>query len=816
MKSQSIKILLLLLAIALFSCTNEKLTEVMPPDGFVLINGAEYKSAAYDTWWDRYNGSDMVNIADFEIMDHPVTNAEYKAFIDATGFPPPHHWKNGKIPAGKEEYPVIFVNRMDVVAYTEWLTKGTGRLYRLPSVYEFELASRSGKPDTTLYYWGNDESLLSNTEQVNFNIDRNRPFNQWETYLKPARWGMQNNAGLYQMAGNVWQLVVQNHDLSTIGYKFRLEHPVDEDRFVCGGGWWSTKEYLVVGGGFPQSPGIRYPDLGFRLVRDPEGVDRREVPRRVCAATQPSGKVGLSWALLNTDKPETRFNVYRFAGAQCGHYGFKINDKPLANTSFTDENTVAGTLYQYRIVPVDDGKEHNPSEWLGVTADETPYPIVAKFKPLFTQGEMLPVFGNLEGYGRLNCVIRLNNGNTETSQDPGIPVQLEAFSYTGKSLWRKDIAKHENIYGSANNAPFNVWDMDGDGKDEVITFLQIGEENYVAILDGMSGKVKYKAPWTKMATDFSRSSTRVHLSIACLDGVNPSVITQTGIYENEIIAAYDNKLNKLWEYKSFMETSGTGGHKVEIADVDGDGKQEIIYGTTCLNHDGTLRWSIYRGHPDIISIHDYIPERPGLEVCFIVETMAHAGIYMVDANTGEIIWKNNREDDPTWSHGHVGWSADIWDGSPGMETMSNRGGHWDRTLLLYSSDGKRLSDQFPGGFTPLEWDGDHTRELIGNNGKIIGKYNGKEIVMIPDECPNPIPRSRLLFTADLVGDFRSELVVSGTDTDGRSAIFVLTAPKTIDKRYITPRNDLDYRLWLARNMGGGYGSVYEYELRDSK
>lgn len=796
------KIFVIALSLAVFACDNGEKAKVAAPDGFVLIKGATFKS-----------GSALVAIADFEIMDHPVTNEEYKAFIDATGFQAPLHWKNGRIPAGKEAYPVIFVNRRDVDAYTSWLTSTNGRLYRLPSAAEFELASRGGKTDKELYYWGNDENVLRNTEQVNFNIGRDRTYDQWETHLKPARWGMTNSAGLYQMAGNVWHLVNQNADLAVTTYKYRVEHPVDDERSIIGGGWWSTKEYLEAGKTFAQSPGLRYPDLGFRLVRDPEGIDRRETNRGVCAATISPGVIGISWALLDADQAGTKFNVYRATGVSRSHYGFKINDEPLHSTSFADENAIAGTRYQYRVVPVDNGKEHNPSEWTGITTDATPYPVIATFKPLFTKGGMTPVFGNLEGYNRLNCVIRLDNGNTETSQDPGMPVQLEAFSYTGKSLWRVDIAEHKNIFGSASNAPFTVWDMDGDGKDEVITLLQIGKENFVAILDGMSGELKYKTPWPEMATDFSRSSTRVQMSIAYLDGVHPAVITQTGIYENEIITAFDNRLNQLWEYKSFMETSGTGGHKVEVADVDGDGKQEIFYGTTCLNHDGTVRWSIYRGHPDIISIHDYIPDRPGLEVCYIVETSAHAGVYMVDASSGEVIWKSNREDDPVWSHGHSGWTADIWDGSPGMECVTNRAGHDDRTLLLFSSEGKRLSEEFPTGFTPLEWDGDPTRELIGNNGKVIGKYNGEEIVLIPGECPNPIPDSRVDFTADLCGDFRSELVVSGTDTDGRRAIFVLTAPKPVDKRYITPRQDMEYRLWLARNRGGGYGSVFEYELR---
>ena len=67
-------------------------------------------------------------------------------------------------------------------------------------------------------------------------------------------------------------------------------------------------------------------------------------------------------------------------------------------------------------------------------------------------------------------------------------------------------------------------------------------------------------------------------------------------------------------------------------------------------------------------------------------------------------------------------------------------------------------------------------------------------------------------TADLWGYYREELVVSGTDTDGRRAVFVITATRPIDRMYVTPRSSTDYRLWLARNKGGGYGSVYDYPL----
>jgi hypothetical protein len=338
----------------------------------------------------------------------------------------------------------------------------------------------------------------------------------------------------------------------------------------------------------------------------------------------------------------------------------------------------------------------------------------------------------------------------------------------------------------------------------------------VAILDGMTGQVKYKTKWPDMVSDFAKSSTRIHLSVAYLDGRHPAVVTQTGLYENEVFVAYDSRLNQLWRFNSFAETNGSGGHKIEVADVDGDGCQEVFDGTTCLNHDGTVRWSIYRQHPDIVSIHDYLPDRPGLEVFFIVESSVHAGIYMVDANSGAVLWKINREDDPRWTHGHSGWSADIWAGSPGMECVSDRAGHGNDPLVVYSATGRPLLEPFPGGWTPFEWDGDPTRELLNGRGE-IGNFNGKEVVPLVGASNDlPMQRRSVLMTADLYGDFRDELVVSTTTPEGKRAISVVTAVHPISSRYVTPTESLDYRLWLARNMGGGYKSIYDYPLKTAR
>ncbi len=355
--------------------------------------------------------------------------------------------------------------------------------------------------------------------------------------------------------------------------------------------------------------------------------------------------------------------------------------------------------------------------------------------------------------------------------------------------------------------------MDGDGKAEIITYLQIDDSVVVAILDGITGEVKHKEKWPEMVSDTQKSSTRIHMAIAYLDGKTPAIITQTGLYENEVISAFDNHLNKLWEFTSSGATNGSGSHKIEVADVDGDGTQEVFDGTTCLNTDGTVRWSIYRQHPDIVSIQDHLPERPGLEVFYIVESSMHAGAYMVDASTGEIIWKVNREDDPRWEHGHRGWSADFWSGSPGIECVSNRRGHSDYNYVLFSANGNVIMDPLPAIYVPIEWDGDLTQELLSSSGRTIGNFNGKEVVTVENESPNPFSNAGLLMVADLYGDFRDELVLNMATDGGKQKIVVVSAAKAIDKKFISATEILEYTQWIGRNMGGGYQSVYTVPLR---
>ena len=104
-------------------------------DGFVLIPAGQIRA-----------GSPSTTIDEFEMLNHPLTNAEYQLYVSATKDAAPLHWANGRIPAGIENHPVIFVNRFDVAGYLQWRRAKEKRVYRLPTASEFEYAQRGAAP----------------------------------------------------------------------------------------------------------------------------------------------------------------------------------------------------------------------------------------------------------------------------------------------------------------------------------------------------------------------------------------------------------------------------------------------------------------------------------------------------------------------------------------------------------------------------------------------------------------------------------------------------------------------------------------------
>jgi hypothetical protein len=753
-------------------------------DGWVAVKGGAVRPG--------------VRVDDFEMADHPVTNAEYKVFVDAAKYPPPVHWVKGAIPAGMESWPVIFVNRADAAAYAKWLTARDKRMYRLPTRSEFEYAARAGKSGAA-YPWGSEAP----EGRANYDPTGKRNLGQWRQYIKPVKSYAANAWGLYDMAGNVFQMVDGYSDTTTPGsYTFRAVNAYDREAGFAGGSWARIASYLRCGASRSSSSGLRTPELGFRLVREPLGTThfQRRV-RHVIAASDGAGGVYVGWQMLPGENA-TGFHVYRSPRRDAA--GERLTAAPVTDsTNFVDRGAPDGVWYRVRPV-LADGKEGAPSEWATARFEERG--LIARFEPSVRDGGFIPLFGDINGDGAIDAVLRLDSGTRENQPDPGSKVEIEAFLSGGKFLWRRALVRWDDCFGNPNNVPVMIYDVNGDGRGEVVCRMEEGGVLYLAVMDGMTGRTIEKTPWTKMLTDVSRTSSRIHMAVAFLDGHTPSIITQTGLYENEIVDAYDAKLRRLWQYRSVAETSGGGSHHLEIADIDGDGRDEIFSGDTAIGPDGKLRWSLYRQHPDTVAVKHILPGAKGKQVFFGFERDLDAGAYLADAKTGELIWKVNRDDDPRWGHAHIGWVSNIWEGSPGMELMANRDGHAAKDVVLFAADGKILMDPFPPGWQPVNWTGGTVRDLMTADGSKLGRFTGKAVERVDARPPRPEGKASCRMAADLAGDYRDEVVC--VDAQGVS-IYTNVVPAS--RREPARMSSHEYRLWTVRNLGAGYSAYFEWE-----
>ncbi len=136
-----------------------------------------------------------VELSAYEIGRYPVTNLEYKAFVEATGHSPPSHWEGGQFPDELADHPVVYISWNDATAYCEWLTETTGKPYRLPTEAEWERAARG--TDGRRYPWGDEwDETRANTQEAG--PGTTTPVGQYS----PAG---DSPAGCADMAGNVWE-----------------------------------------------------------------------------------------------------------------------------------------------------------------------------------------------------------------------------------------------------------------------------------------------------------------------------------------------------------------------------------------------------------------------------------------------------------------------------------------------------------------------------------------------------------------------------------------------------------------------------------
>ena len=529
-----------------------------------------------------------------------------------------------------------------------------------------------------------------------------------------------------------------------------------------------------------------------------------EIDRGLVALARDRGEVFLSWRLLKSDPKNVGFNVYRH---KVGNETLiKVNEKPILKcTSYLDKSAAPGTPYRYLVRPILNGREGKPSKKFYVRA----FPFNRPYVQILLQGDYTArnvAIADLDSDGAYDYIIKQPDFNTDPWREPGYwkrsrePYKIEAYASRGRFLWRYNMGWA--IETGTWYAPYIVYDLDCDGRAEL--YAKAGEDDpreidghvltgpeYLVKIDGLTGEVVDKIPWfNREGFDTISHVTRNFLAIAYFDGKQPSLIMQRGTYGLIKTGAFDTNLKRIWYWEASgadEKYRGQGQHGLISADVDSDGRDELVIGSAVIDDNGKALWTTGFGHPDVGYVADIDPKRPGLEIFYGIEPAREENsVCLVEAKTGKLIWGYKGQTKHV--HGQ-GMAGDIDASQPGMECYA---GESDRSRFwLYSAQGKLLSDRSLGTLSPraVWWDDDPQKEIVCK-GEIFD-YNGGTIMKI---------EGRVIGIADCLGDWREEII---TSLPGEIRIYSTTIPT--DNRRICLMQDRQYRLGVtAASMGYFY------------
>ena len=326
-------------------------------------------------------------------------------------------------------------------------------------------------------------------------------------------------------------------------------------------------------------------------------------------------------------------------------------------------------------------------------------------------------------------------------------------------------------------------------------------------------------------------------AVAYLDGRRPSAIFARGYYTRSTLVAYDwdgRRLSRRWYVDSgwvpmtnpfndsphgrdgtdpeFRTITTQGAHSLSVADVDADGRQEIVYGSATINDDGHLLYSSFDvmppqsgapgtvarlGHGDALHVTDIDPRRPGLEIYMVHEggTAAPYGYALRDAATGTVIFGGYTGVDT--GRGMIG---DVLPDRPGLETWASSGPSTATTVGLRSSDGELLSATTPGTNMSIRWSGDLTTQIVDGAIDVtptIEDWQRGRLLTAEGTRTNNGTKGTPSLVADVFGDWREEMLVRTVDS---SAIRIYLSTEITHHKLYTLMHDPQYRVEVARQQ----------------
>ncbi len=572
--------------------------------------------------------------------------------------------------------------------------------------------------------------------------------------------------------------------------------------------------------------------------------------RGVVAVRPNSTNVYIGWRLLGDDPSTIGFNVYRSIG---GAAAVKLNPGVItASTNYLDTppSSAFSNPTTYHVVPVVNGVEQSPGAPGVLDADgyqtfleipfATTHPNPASSHPYSVKFCWV---GDFDGDGEYDFLVdRLSTNPDDTERQ-----YLEAYTRHGVFLWRMDMGPN-SVYqyayepgssaisiGDSDN--LTVYDLDGDGRaevavrtsngvtvtnadgDVVATVSAAGDSSqFVSIIDGLTGVEKARAPlpnpWAQHGTLTNKCA------IAYLDGVRPSVLfygynREDGGAFRRVFTTFDFRDGLLVQRWTLPQTfAGAEGHQIRVADVDNDGKDEIVEIGHVIDDDGTQLFVIPEiSHGDRFHVADMDPDRPGLEN-FIIQQYnpSFLATAYYDAGTGEMIKKWYATSNVDVGRG---LALDMTAAHKGYEMFSTQPG-------IFDAKGDQI---YANSFFPYEglwWDADLLREFIaaadgdGRN-PVINKFNpstggNTRLWSIYSDFGSFINRTayggRPAFWGDILGDWREELVFVTSD---HASLRIYTPTGVAANRLYTLMHNPAYRM-QATTKGYVQASYVDYYL----
>ena len=513
----------------------------------------------------------------------------------------------------------------------------------------------------------------------------------------------------------------------------------------------------------------------------------------------------VTWRKLAQESEKTHYNVYV--------NGTKINNEPLTKSNIKISSSIVPVGSKVSVTTINGNIESAQSKaytigeydvrnmFMSIRFDDSPL-MAANYNTAYVWP------ADLDGDGEMDYIVNRKNN------DNALDCYIEAYMNNGVHLWTVKLGPNE-LSCAGQDDMILAYDMDCDGKADVVMQTSDGTQfwdnekrefglyvnkgktgdtdgdgiidyetqskknapRYMTVVDGLTGKEKHTVEQTYNSA-YNRTNRQSlmgdeynkhvgHMGVFYNDGVHPAVIMEwhtrysdgSHTYYNSAFA-YDFTTGEAGEWKEIFckPTGGPAFHQIRIADVDGDGCDEMQTGGYTMDNDGETLNNAGISHGDRFRTSDIDPERPGLETFAIQQDAGDMlGQILYDAETGKAIKK--------WylpAVGDVG-RGECMDVDPnyhGWEMWSTMGG-------VYNAQGNLIPEHTaPYPTEGIWWDGELDREIVQSsdshyNVYIQDFYKGRliEIAKLSNWRYVTVYAKRAAFWGDIIGDWREELIL---------------------------------------------------------